>query len=70
MSPSSKPRILSHNELIAAELARQRSSDPAADAVRAWTDNRGKLGLHATRQAIVRRELPLLADALDRLAKK
>lgn len=70
MSPSSNPRILSNAELVAAELARQRTRDPIADAVRAWTDSRGKPGLHATRQTIVRRELPQLADALDRLATK
>lgn len=71
MSPSSKPRTLTPQELETERLTRERTRDPLADAIRAWTNPAGSQPLlHATRQAIIRRELPLLADALDRLAKK
>ena len=48
-------------------LARYRTRDPAADAARAWVGDGKKPRAHRTKQHIVRRELPLLADALDRL---
>ena len=65
-----KPRILTDTELVDELVRRQRTPDPVADAARAWTDDTGRPGLHATRQQIVRRELPLLADALDRLTQR
>ena len=64
---SSKPRILTETETRNEHVARQRTPDPIADACRAWTDDTGRPAWHATRQTIIRREMPLLADALDRL---
>ena len=65
--PSSESRLISAAQHQADEAARHRTHDPVADAVRAWGDNTGRPAWHATRQQIVRREMPLLADALDRL---
>ena len=64
---SQKPRILTETETRNELVARQRTVDPIADACRAWTDDTGRPAWHTTRQTIIRREMPLLADALDRL---
>lgn len=64
---TSKPRILTETEIRNELVARQRTPDPIADACRVWTDDTGRPAWHATRQTIIRREMPLLADALDRL---
>ena len=64
---TSKPRILTETETRNELVARQRTPDPIADACRAWTDDTGRPAWHTTRQTITRREMPLLADALDRL---
>lgn len=64
---SQKTRILTETEARNELVAQQRTPDPVADACRAWTDDTGRPAWHATRQTIIRREMPLLADALDRL---
>ena len=68
--PAKANRPTTESELVDELVRRQRTPNPVADAVRAWTDNGGRPGLHATRQQIVRREMPLLADALGRLTQR
>ena len=67
MMPSAEARMVSASQQAADLVARHRTGDPVGDAVRAWGDDTGRPAWHATRQQIVRREMPLLAEALDRL---
>ncbi len=65
-----KARILTEAETRDETVARLRSGNPITDLLKAWADDQGKPMLHASKQQIIRREIPLLADALDRLTTK